>query len=79
MVLVAPDELADRLAQTQTFLENHPEHGVPGWMVYALIPVAVEFWQGCNRPSAQKSAIAIAGKWPWLGQATSLAMILLSC
>lgn len=47
-ILDNPEELAQRLADAQAFVEANPSHVESGWRVYAVAPTVVEFWQGAS-------------------------------
>lgn len=45
-VLENENDLAERLRKAQKFLIENPEHVETGWLVYAVSPQVIEFWQG---------------------------------
>ncbi|ERT01412.1 pyridoxamine 5'-phosphate oxidase [Sporothrix schenckii 1099-18] len=42
------NELSKRTAEAQALFDKDPEYVSPGWLVYAVAPTDVEFWQGAT-------------------------------
>ncbi|KAB8238284.1 hypothetical protein ETB97_011461 [Aspergillus alliaceus] len=47
-VLKDRQELTDRIAETEAAVSNGQEQAFHKWRVYAVAPIAVEFWQGSD-------------------------------
>ncbi|WP_142781641.1 pyridoxal 5'-phosphate synthase [Agrobacterium sp. T29] len=47
-VLSDVTELTRKLAEADAFLIANPDFVAPGWQVYAVAPIVVEFWQGAS-------------------------------
>ncbi|KAH6656245.1 pyridoxamine 5'-phosphate oxidase [Truncatella angustata] len=64
-VLTSPDELREGMAGSQAFLRNNPEYVMPGWKVFAVEPVAVEFWQGATDRQHRRIVYTREDKLTW--------------
>lgn len=47
-------ELSDKTAEAQTLFDKDPDYVSPGWLVYAVAPTDVEFWQGATDRQHQR-------------------------
>ena len=47
-VLADETDLEERLHKAKEFLSKNPEHIETGWLVYAVSPQVIEFWQGTS-------------------------------
>lgn len=60
-VLSDAEDLNDRLAEAQAFLTDHPDHVESGWLVYAVDPFVVEFWQGAIDRNHKRLQYTLSG------------------
>lgn len=49
--------LKEAAVDAHTLLQEQPDYAPEGWLVYAVDPVVVEFWQGAVGPAAREAAI----------------------
>lgn len=47
-------ELSEKTAEAQALFDEDPEYVSPGWLVYAVAPTDVEFWQGATDRQHQR-------------------------
>lgn len=57
-VMVDPEEsekeLSKKTAEAQALFDEDPDYVSPGWLVYAVAPTDVEFWQGATDRQHQR-------------------------